>query len=123
MGVPVVTLLGSRPAGRASASVLTTVGLDSLIAETADQYVHIATQLAMDIDQLVRWRGELRDRLAKTLCDGPAFCRKLEAVYRQVWQTWCRRHPVGLPDVQQEKFSPILTPTKILIRDERNSSI
>src|SRR5262249_17914221 len=45
MGVPVVTLRGDRHAARVGSSILTATGLPSLIAETSDDYVDIATRL------------------------------------------------------------------------------
>ena len=90
MGVPVVTLRGDRPAGRASASVLTSCGLHDLIAETPSEYVRTATELAANLEQLVGWRNEFRLRMRQTLCDGVAFCRKLEAAYREMWTQWCQ---------------------------------
>ena len=52
MGVPTVTLRGDRVVSRLSASFLTLLGLDGLVAETLDQYVAIATGLAEQRDWL-----------------------------------------------------------------------
>ena len=46
MGVPVVTLVGQTVVGRAGLSQLTNLGLPELIAQTPEQYVQIATDLA-----------------------------------------------------------------------------
>lgn len=89
LGVPVVTLRGDRPAGRASASVLTSAGLERLIADNEQQYIRIATEIAHDAVQRVDWRRTLRQRMAETVCHGPSFCRRLEAAYRQFWHRWC----------------------------------
>src|SRR6267142_1772918 len=48
MGVPVVTLAGDRHAGRVGASLLTRVGLEDMIAHTADGYLATAVALARD---------------------------------------------------------------------------
>lgn len=90
MGVPFVTLRGSRHAGRMSASILQTVGLKELIAENPDQFVQICAELAGDTARLLRYRKELRQRVSQSsLCDPKGFTRGLEAAYRQIWRKWC----------------------------------
>ena len=92
MGVPVVTLLGNRHAGRVGASLLTQVGLTDWIAHSAEEYLDIATMLARDPAKLIEIRQTLRPRLlASPLCDGRAFAHKLEVVYRSMWKRWCER--------------------------------
>ena len=87
MGVPVVTLLGDRHAGRVGASLLTHAGLTDWIAGTVEDYVQIAATLAGDPAHLRDLRHSLRPRLASSpLCDGRAFARKLEAAYRSMSQ-------------------------------------
>ena len=87
MGVPVVTLCGDRHAARVSASILHTLGLDELVAATAQDYVRIAQRLALDVDRLETLRRTLRGRLhASPLMDGVRFTRQLEATYLQMWQ-------------------------------------
>jgi predicted O-linked N-acetylglucosamine transferase (SPINDLY family) len=95
-GVPVVSLRGTRHAGRMVASVLTALGLADLVADTPDDYVRIATDLAADGARRALWRKELPERmLASPLCDGAAFTRGLEAAYRSLWQRWCEHRPKG----------------------------
>ena len=90
MGVPVVTLRGDRTAGRLTASVLETVGLAELIADTPAAYRQVAAALAQDGMRRRHWRQTLRGRLlASPLCDGRAFTRKLEDTYRRLWRRWC----------------------------------
>jgi predicted O-linked N-acetylglucosamine transferase (SPINDLY family) len=92
MGVPVVTHLGNRHAGRMVASVLHAVGHPEWIGNTLDEYVEIAARMAADVSSLANSRLKLRDEMAASkLCDGPAFTRQLEAVYRQMWRTWCEK--------------------------------
>jgi predicted O-linked N-acetylglucosamine transferase (SPINDLY family) len=92
MGVPVVTLRGTRQAGRMVASVLTQVGLTDLIAETPEQYADLAMRLARDPERLAGLRARLREQVRESpLCDGAGFTRSLEAAYREVWQRWCGR--------------------------------
>jgi predicted O-linked N-acetylglucosamine transferase (SPINDLY family) len=89
MGVPVVTLLGDRHAGRMVASVLMQVGLDEFIAPTPEEYVRQAAALAEDPERLAGLRSGLRERVRKSpLCDGATFTRQLEAAYRDLWRRW-----------------------------------
>jgi predicted O-linked N-acetylglucosamine transferase (SPINDLY family) len=90
MGVPVVTLLGQRVTGRASASFLTTLGLTDLVAQTPDEYVEIAARLAGDLERLARERATLRERLLTSpLGDAALYTRAVEAAYREIWHRWC----------------------------------
>ena len=94
MGVPVVTLRGDRHASRVGASVLTTVGLERLIAATPDDYVAIAAGLAGDLEGLARLRDGLRARVrASPLCDSADFAGRVEAAYRAMWRDWCTARP------------------------------
>jgi predicted O-linked N-acetylglucosamine transferase (SPINDLY family) len=86
MGVPVVTLRGDRHASRVSASILHTLGLGEMVAESAQDYVRIAHRLALDGDRLETLRGTLRQRLRTSpLMDGARFTRHLEEAYLQMW--------------------------------------
>lgn len=82
MGVPVVTLLGDRHAGRVGASILQRVGLDQFIAETSDDMVDLAVIVASDIIQLRKLRKSLRSKmLASNLCNGAAMARSIEKAF------------------------------------------
>jgi protein O-GlcNAc transferase len=94
MGVPMVTIRGQRHAGRMSASILHSQGLDELIAEDPGQYIKITSALANDREKLKRLRQALRPRMqASKLCDGKIFTQNLEAIYRQLWRRWCESDP------------------------------
>jgi predicted O-linked N-acetylglucosamine transferase (SPINDLY family) len=72
------------------ASILSSVGLTELIAETSPDYGDIAARLAGDIPRLANLRASLRSRmLASPVCNGVCFTRSLEAAYRQMWRRWC----------------------------------
>lgn len=90
MGIPVVTLYGDRHAGRICSSVLKSIGLPQLIATTPDQYVKIAVELASNYDGMEKLRAGLREQMKNSpLCDGGAFTKELEDVYREIWGKWC----------------------------------
>jgi protein O-GlcNAc transferase len=86
MGVPVVTLAGSRPFSRQTHAILRAIGRPEWSAATTGEYVRIAARLAGDPDELGAVRRGMRQRmLASPLCDGPAFARNLENAYRKMW--------------------------------------
>ena len=90
MGVPVVTLEGSRFLGRMSGSFLRHVVLGDLVAGDPAAYVGVAAGLAGDLERRSALRRELRGRLlASPLCDADAHARSLVAAYRQLWRDWC----------------------------------
>ena len=90
MGVPVVTVPGTRPSSRSAASILTTVGLGEWIASTPEDYVRLAVEFARDKAVLNGLRKSLREKLRQSpLMDEVRFVRDLEAAYRQMWRKWC----------------------------------
>src|SRR5258706_16406411 len=90
MGVPVVTLPGTRPVSRQTLALLTRLGLTELAARDPADYVAIAARLAGDGAQLAALRASLRARLAgSTLGDGPRFTRDFEDAVRALWRRWC----------------------------------
>jgi predicted O-linked N-acetylglucosamine transferase (SPINDLY family) len=90
MGVPVVTLLGKTVVGRAGLCQAHHLGLHELVAETPDEYVRIAANLASDLSSLAALRRALRARLrASPLMQGEPFTRGLEAAYRTAWREFC----------------------------------
>ncbi|MFQ5545679.1 MAG: FkbM family methyltransferase, partial [Acidiferrobacterales bacterium] len=92
MGVPVIVLAGTTHAARVGVSLLSSVGLPELIADTPEAYVALAISLAGDLDRLQQLRAELRAKVARSpVTDETRFTRALEGVYRNVWHGWCQR--------------------------------
>jgi predicted O-linked N-acetylglucosamine transferase (SPINDLY family) len=92
MGVPVVTLAGRTAVSRAGSTLLSNIGLEHLVARSAEQYVEIATRLIRDASGLAAQRHQLRDRIEKSsLMDAPQFARDFEAALRSAWRAWCER--------------------------------
>ena len=90
MGVPVITLSGETMVGRQTASMLTVMGHNELIATSREQYVQLAVSLAGETDQLATFRKTLRaDMAGSPLCDAVGFTGDLEYAYRTLWQHWC----------------------------------
>ena len=92
MGVPVVTLAGRTAVSRAGTTLLCNVGLDGLIARSAEQYVDLAAGLIRDAERLAELRRELRARLeASPVMDARLFARDFEGALRTGWRAWCER--------------------------------
>ena len=82
MGVPVVSLAGTRHASRTGVSILTNCGLAHLVAQSADEYLCIAGALARDPGKLQELRAGLRGRIASSpLMNGAEVTRELEAAF------------------------------------------
>ncbi|MGQ0512282.1 MAG: O-linked N-acetylglucosamine transferase, SPINDLY family protein [Betaproteobacteria bacterium] len=102
MGAPVVTLAGDRHASRVGASLLHSMGLDSLVARDAEDFVRIAASLARDLPALARLRAGLRDRLKRSpLMDETGFVRELEDAYLGIWQEKLAR---TAPDLDEARI-------------------
>lgn len=94
MGVPVITLTGDRHVSRVGMSLLTNAGLSDLIAESEDEFVEIATQLAADFDALAAIRNAFRQILKGTrLFDEVSMARDFGDALRGMWIKYCEAHP------------------------------
>ena len=90
MGVPVVSLAGRTHVSRVGVSLLSNVGLPELVANTPEEYISIASDLAADPTRLNGLRGSLRSKMSSSpLMDGARFAADVEAAYRQMWREWC----------------------------------
>ena len=90
METPVVTLPGRIMVSRWAASILAPLGLDELIATSAEDYVDICERLASDPKRLKRLKRGLRPRIAASpLCNARQRARQIERAYRAVWRRWC----------------------------------
>lgn len=86
MGVPAITVKGKSHAARVGATLLKSVGLEELVAESPEGYLEIAAGLAREPRRLARLRGELRERVSSSpLCDARSFAGEVEKVYREMW--------------------------------------
>jgi predicted O-linked N-acetylglucosamine transferase (SPINDLY family) len=89
-GVPVVTLEGDRFSSRYGASLLLASGCAELVARDADEYVHIAVELARTPRRLEHYRTNLRRMMHDFgLSDADRFVRKLEDAYQAMVGQLC----------------------------------
>jgi predicted O-linked N-acetylglucosamine transferase (SPINDLY family) len=88
MGVPVLTLPGSRPVSRQTHSILRCIGRSEFSLETPEQFIETAVDLAHDVDRLVAIRKGLRSEMSSSpLCDPAGCAASLEAVYQDLLRT------------------------------------
>lgn len=89
MGVPVLTLAGIRKVERMSTSILTAIGRQEWIANSATEFVDRAVELANKPEQLKQWRIQQREELEQSpLRDAQGLSRALEEAYRQMWHRY-----------------------------------
>lgn len=92
MGVPTVTLVGTRHASRVGISLLSQVGLERLAAGTSEAFVAAASSLVRGKEELAALRADLRARtIASPLCDGASFAARFGAALRTAWIDACAR--------------------------------
>lgn len=91
MGVPVVSMSGETFMNRQGLAYLNRLGLGDLVAQSAEEYVAIASRLARDTDRLAHLRATLRNLSEECLLDRIGHTRELECAYREMW----RRHEAG----------------------------
>ena len=95
MGVPVVSIVGDRHAGRVGSSLLNAMGMGEYVAHDVEEYVAICARVAGDLSRLAELRRDLRDRMRRSpLMDEARVTRALEQAYLQAWESRVRAHPV-----------------------------
>jgi predicted O-linked N-acetylglucosamine transferase (SPINDLY family) len=90
MGVPVIGLAGATAMSRLTASVLSAAGFGHWVARSPAAFVDLGITLAADLDQLGCFRRDLPHLIATSpLCDGVAYAREMENLWRDLWRRWC----------------------------------
>ena len=82
MGVPIVTLMGTRHSERVGASILTHLHVPDTIANTEDEFVAIAVRLARDAAFMAQTRQRIEAAIATT--DVQTYTRALEDAYTKI---------------------------------------
>lgn len=94
MGVPVVTLVGDRHAGRVGLSLLSAIGRFDWLAHSTDEYIARAAGLVADPAQLDAISRGLRDQMrASPLLDHVGQSAHFAAALRSCWARYCLAHP------------------------------
>mmetsp|Transcript_130112 Transcript_130112/g.259538 ORF Transcript_130112/g.259538 Transcript_130112/m.259538 type:complete len:861 (+) Transcript_130112:64-2646(+) len=127
MGVPVVCFAGTTHGSRVSVTLLTAIGLSEFAAETQQEYVLKAKELAANLPTLALLRQNLRQSmLSSPLCDAPTFMReKYEPMLMEKWRFFCEGRPPSVqvysstepPDaLAPGPFAPALLPGAPLVQ-------
>jgi len=97
MGVPVLTLAGSRMVARQGVSMMRNAGLPQFVAGDRDEYVRRAREIASDLAALAAVRQALRHQvLASPLFDAPRFARAFADLLRELHAATVEsRRPAG----------------------------
>jgi protein O-GlcNAc transferase len=91
-GVPVVSWSGRTAASCCGRTILSTIGLPELLADSAERYVEIAADLARDRDRLAALKSDLPARVQRSaIMDEARFVADLEDLYRRMWRDWCEQ--------------------------------
>jgi predicted O-linked N-acetylglucosamine transferase (SPINDLY family) len=90
MGNPYVTLYNRASVGTLGGAILRHAGFGEWVAQSEDEYVDIAVNLARDLDKLAAIRSTMRKKLeASPAMDEQAFVKRMETAYRQMWHRYC----------------------------------
>lgn len=96
MGVPLLTLAGSRFVSRMGVSLLHAIGHPEWVAANTTDYVRLALDLASDPLRLNTLRLGLRAEVeASPLMDEARFCQHFAQALRGMWQSWCETTVAG----------------------------
>jgi protein O-GlcNAc transferase len=92
MGVPVVTAYGDTFAGRHSTSILSTLGLERLVAGNFIEYIQTCVELIEDPQKLAMLKDNLHNKIKNSsLCNHNNFSNNLEKELVRIWQVWCNK--------------------------------
>jgi predicted O-linked N-acetylglucosamine transferase (SPINDLY family) len=85
-------LPGEVAVSRIGLSILSTSGLTEFIAQSEDDFVRRAADLAGDLPRLAQCRRTMRQRMkASAFMDAPRLTRHVELACRERWRRWCAR--------------------------------
>ena len=85
VGLPVVTYKGQSFPSRVAASLLESLGLNELVADSAEGYFEVARALASDPKHLEVVKSKLTtDKIRKHPVFGASFTRRLESVFQSI---------------------------------------
>lgn len=90
MGLPVVTMAGTRHGARFGASLLHNAGLSELVTDTPEAYAACAVGIASDPQLLTALHTAIPQMMrASPLMDAHRYVRAMEAAYEMIWERYC----------------------------------
>lgn len=103
MGVPTLSIKGSKIPARSSAAILGQVGLDSFLAEDVDDFVAKGIFWSHNLESLAKIRASLRKVCADSIKSKPDLLAiYLNRALRQMWEKWCDGEPASTFSVEEE---------------------
>lgn len=104
MGVPTLTLPGDTAASRQGATILAHVGLESFVADNAENFVKKGLWWSDNLHLLAEVRAGLRERIAQSPTRQPEIIvTGFERALRMMWRKWCAGLPPESFDVTEMK--------------------
>ena len=88
MGVPVLTIAGSKIMERFSGSLMHQLGLEKWVLKTKNQYISTAEIMANDIISLSKLRQNLRIKAQATIFNAKKYTRELEDAIELAWRDY-----------------------------------
>lgn len=93
MGVPVITLEGSRHGTRFGSSLLKNMGLDVLVATNWDEYEDIAVCLAKNPEIIKLFHCSLRETMMKSpVMNARLYVTSVENAYKKIWSDFLKEY-------------------------------
>ena len=91
VGVPVITLRGQNVPSRASASMLTSLGLKELITYDLEAYEALALKLAIDQEELENIKNKIiKNTKTSALFNAEQSVNSIEKAYKSIWKDFAR---------------------------------
>ena len=90
MGNPFITYSNRPSVGKIGASILTALGRSEWIANSKEEYIEKAVDMALNQKKLSKIRSKLRSEMERSkIMDAKGFVQELEETYRSMWENWC----------------------------------
>ena len=90
MGVPVITLKGSRYLFHFGEMINSNLNMEDWIAENNNEYISKAIKFSSNIDLLSKIRTSLREKaLQSPLFDAPRFAKHFDKMLWEMWMKFC----------------------------------
>lgn len=106
MGVPTLTLAGNSMPGRVGAAILSRVGLQDFVVETAEGFVTRGLFWADNLAALAELRAGLRAHLLQSpLRQSACIAAGLNDALRTMWRRWCAALPAESFDVPMNELA------------------
>jgi len=91
MGIPTLTLEGTRHASRIGARLMRALDLHEWVATDHQSFIEKAVRLTNNTQNLQLLRKNMRKRILQSgISQKRNFTQSIENTFRQIWQKWCQ---------------------------------